>query len=191
MLNPISQFSVWWEEAVNSEVLEANAMTLATATKSGIPSARTILLKGYDEKGFIFFTNYNSKKGKELIDNPNASLLFFWKELERQVRIEGTVTKISEEDSDTYFVSRPYESKIGTWSSPQSDVINGRQVLEDNLQRYKDKFTDENVPRPPHWGGFILNPVLIEFWQGRPGRLHDRIQYRLAGNSWIIERLAP
>ena len=189
--DPILQFTSWWDEALNSEVLEANAMTLATATKNGIPSARTVLLKGYDENGFIFFTNYESKKGKELINNPHASLLFFWKELERQVRIEGAVSKISEHESDTYFTSRPFESKIGTWSSPQSSVINSRQVLEENMQLYKDKYADGNVPRPPHWGGFILKPVLIEFWQGRLGRLHDRIQYKLSGNSWVIERLAP
>jgi pyridoxamine 5'-phosphate oxidase len=189
--DPFSQFTTWWDEIIVSNVDEANAMTLATSTKAGIPSARIVLLKGYDENGFVFFTNYNSKKGKELMENPNACLLFFWKDLERQVRIEGPVEKISEDESDKYFQSRPYESRLGAWSSPQSTVIESRDIVENNLRSYNAKFPEE-VPRPSHWGGYRLKPLLFEFWQGRPSRLHDRIQYSLTENNiWKIERLAP
>lgn len=189
--DPFSQFTIWWDEIIVSNVDEANAVTLATSTSAGIPSARIVLLKGYDENGFVFFTNYNSKKGKELMENPNACLLFFWKDLERQVRIEGPVEKISEDESDKYFQSRPYESKLGAWSSPQSTVIESREIVENNLRSYNAKYPD-NVPRPAHWGGYRVMPVLFEFWQGRPSRLHDRIQYSLTENNiWKIERLAP
>jgi pyridoxamine 5'-phosphate oxidase len=190
--NAITQFGLWWEEAVKSDIEEVNAMTLATASKEGLPDARTVLLKGYDEKGFVFFTNYNSSKGKQMAENHNACLVFFWKELERQVRISGSVEKISEADSDEYFASRPEGSRIGAWSSPQSDVIHAREVIEANAVKYSEQFKDGNVPRPPHWGGYIVRPQVIEFWQGRPSRLHDRIRYTLQpGNNWKRERLAP
>ncbi len=189
--NPIDQFSHWWSEAVNSKIEEVNAMTLATATPAGIPSARIVLLKGFTNEGFIFFTNYLSHKGTELSKNPNAALVFFWKELERQVRIEGTVEKINEADSDVYFSSRPVASRIGAWASPQSTPIAGRNIIEENVEKYKTQFGEENIPRPPHWGGYIVKPVRIEFWQGRPSRLHDRILYTKINNQWKIERLAP
>lgn len=189
--DPFDQFMKWWEEAVNSQIHEVNAMTLATATKNGLPSARIVLLKGVSKEGFVFFTNYQSHKGKEMEENPHASLVFFWKELERQVRVEGTVEKISAEDSDAYFASRPEGSRIGAWASPQSSVIAKRETIEDNVTKYKQQFSNGEIPRPGHWGGYIVKPVLIEFWQGRPSRLHDRIQYKLKEGSWAIERLAP
>lgn len=189
--SPIGQFTTWWDEAVKSEVEEVNAMTLATATPDGIPSARIVLLKSYDEKGFEFFTNYNSQKGREITENPRVALVFFWKELQRQVRIEGTIQKTTVSESDNYFHSRPTGSQIGAWSSPQSQVIASRAVLESNEQKYRTQFGD-SIPRPPHWGGYVVLPVKIEFWQGRHSRLHDRIQYtRLNDGSWKIERLAP
>jgi len=186
----IDQFSIWWNEAVQSEITEVNAMTLATCSADGVPSARILLLKNFTTEGFIFFTNYQSNKGKTLLENPKAALVFFWKELERQVRIEGTVNKVSEQESDEYFHSRPVGSRIGAWSSPQSSVIESRQVLEENVKKYTAQFGDE-VPRPPHWGGFIVKPTKIEFWQGRSSRLHDRILYTKTENAWRIERLAP
>ena len=190
--NAIKQFNKWWNEAVTSEIVELNAMTLATATSNGLPSARIVLLKDYDENGFVFFTNYHSHKGMELNENPFASLVFFWKELERQVRIDGMVEKIPAAESDAYFNSRPPESRLGAWASPQSQVINSRQVIEENLTELQKSFDGKEIDRPPHWGGYIVKPTLIEFWQGRPGRLHDRIQYSaLADGSWKIERLAP
>jgi pyridoxamine 5'-phosphate oxidase len=189
--DPIDQFSKWWDEAINSQVDEVNAMTLATATPGGRPSARIVLLKGYTNKGFVFFTNYQSHKGVELEKNPHAALVFFWKELERQVRIEGLVEKVSEEDSNAYFTSRPIGSRIGAWASPQSAPIAGRHIIEENVLKYQEQFTGENIPRPPHWGGYILKPVTIEFWQGRSSRLHDRIQFTRTGEEWKIERLAP
>ena len=189
--DPVRQFQKWWNEAMMSDIEEPNAMTISTSNKNGKPSARIVLLKGLSNDGFVFFTNYESRKGKELKENPYASLLFFWKELERQVRIEGTVTKTDEEKSTEYFLTRPDASKIGAWSSPQSKVIKSREVLEKNVIKYQQQFKEGNIPRPTHWGGYIVKPTLIEFWQGRPSRLHDRIQYRLANNKWIIERLAP
>ena len=189
--NPMQQFSVWWDEAIKSEIDEVNAMTLATVGSSGKPTARIVLLKGYTDEGFVFFTNYLSHKGGEMDENPHVALVFFWKELERQIRIEGTVEKISEEDSDTYFNSRPQGSKIGSWASPQSTPIAGRHIIEENVQKYTEKFSTERLTRPPHWGGYMVTPVKIEFWQGRSSRLHDRIQYSLLGNEWNIERLAP
>jgi pyridoxamine 5'-phosphate oxidase len=177
---------------VKSEIDEVNAMTLATASKDGVPDARIVLLKGYDEKGFVFFTNYNSSKGKQMAKNPNACLVFFWKELERQVRISGPVEKISGADSDDYFASRPEGSRIGAWSSPQSEVIPARAVIEANALKYSEQFKDGTITRPPHWGGYIVHPQVMEFWQGRPSRLHDRIRYTLkADNNWMRERLAP
>lgn len=190
--DPVKQFEKWWQHANESDIDEANAMTLATCTHEGKPSARIVLLKEIKEDGFVFFTNYESKKGKQLHDNPFAALVFFWKELERQVRIEGKIEKLNEKESDKYFSKRPLESRIGAWSSPQSNVIKDREILEKNVAFYTEKFQAQTIPRPPNWGGFILRPNLIEFWQGRPGRLHDRIQYlRNEKNLWIIERLAP
>ena len=190
--DPVEQFTRWWDEAVNSEIDEVNAMTLATATKEGLPSARIVLLKGYDARGFVFFTNYNSHKGKELELNPKAALVFFWKELERQIRIEGPVEKISEEESDKYFNSRPTASRIGAWASPQSEIVTDRTIIENNFIEYENKFGTAFIPRPSHWGGYILKPTLLEFWQGRSSRLHDRIQYSSGqGGSWKMERLAP
>jgi len=191
LADPLKQFSVWWNEAVNSKIDEVNAMTLASATPEGIPSARIVLLKGLSNEGFFFFTNYQSHKGTELAKNPHTALVFFWKELERQVRIEGTVEKLSEADSDAYFASRPAGSKIGAWASPQSIPIAGRTIIEENVLKYEQLFGDENIPRPPHWGGYIVKPVKVEFWQGRRSRLHDRILYSKQNEEWKIERLAP
>ncbi len=187
----IEQFARWWNDALQSEISEVNAMTLATATSDGMPSARIVLLKSFDKNGFVFFTNYGSHKGKELYENANAALVFFWKEIERQVRIEGTVEKTTAAESDAYFFSRPEGSRIGAWSSPQSEVIAGRQTLETNEQLYKEKFTN-SIPRPPHWGGYRVMPLKIEFWQGRSNRLHDRLLYTKTNEgSWKVDRLAP
>lgn len=191
-VNPFTQFNKWWDDAIKSEIEEVNAMTLATCSKQGKPSARIVLLKQFNTDGFIFFTNYESRKGRELNDNPHASLVFFWKELERQVRIEGSVKKLSEAESDAYFIIRPEQSKISAWSSPQSKVINSREVLEEFFSKYLQQFEDSTILRPPHWGGYIVHPSQMEFWQGRPNRLHDRIQYTTGkSGKWIIERLAP
>ncbi len=191
-LNAIQQFGKWWQEATSSEIDEVNAMMLATATPDGKPSARVVLLKGYDENGFVFFTNYESNKGKELEANPNACLVFFWKELERQIRLEGKVEKVSSQESDDYFLSRPPGSQVGAWASPQSTVIAGREVIEANVLKYSRQFEQEPLQRPVHWGGYRLKPQLVEFWQGRESRLHDRLQYTLQENTtWKIERLAP
>jgi pyridoxamine 5'-phosphate oxidase len=192
-LNPFHQFAKWWKEALDSSIDEVNAMTLATADKDGIPTARIVLLKDYNEQGFVFFTNYLSRKGREISENPHATLLFFWKELERQVRIEGTIIKVDEKESDDYFHSRPLGSKIGAWSSPQSNVISDRSVIEKNVQQYEHQFAGQSlIPRPPHWGGYRVIPSYIEFWQGRESRLHDRIAYQSeGGDTWKIQRLAP
>ena len=187
----VNQFTKWWDEAMNSAIDEVNAMTLATASKDAVPSARIVLLKDYDERGFVFFTNYNSHKGYELQVNPHAALVFFWKELERQIRIQGIVEKINSEESDIYFFSRPVGSRIGAWASPQSAVIDSRKMMTENVKLYTAQF-GENIPRPQHWGGYRVMPSVIEFWQGRSNRLHDRIRYSKNDNgSWTIERLAP
>lgn len=190
--NPIEQFTIWFNEALNSNELEPNAMTLATATKDGIPSARIVLLKGVHDENFTFYTNYNSKKGQELIDNPNAALVFNWLSMQRQIRIQGSVKKISRSESEAYFQSRPKGSQIGAWASPQSQVINDRDILEDKKTALETEYQNtETLPCPPHWGGFWVEPKVIEFWQGRSSRLHDRICYTKLGNDWKIERLAP
>ena len=190
--DPIRQFSLWWNQAIESQIVEANAMTLATASIDGVPSARIVLLKSFDEKGFIFFTNYNSFKGMQLQENPKACLVFFWKELERQVRILGLVNRITDEENNSYFGSRPIGSRIGAWTSPQSQVIVNRTWLDNRYLQVAEQFREKNIERPGFWGGYIVKPVVIEFWQGRPSRLHDRIQYSLEENgSWKIERLAP
>jgi pyridoxamine 5'-phosphate oxidase len=189
--DPIDQFKKWWDEAVQAEIGEVNAMTLATASTDGVPSARIVLLKGFSQHGFNFFTNYHSLKGRQLNANPRACLVFFWKELERQVRITGTVTRLSSEESDEYFHSRPVGSRIGAWTSPQSEVIASREWLQNEELNFKKEFSGKNILRPPHWGGYQVKPVCIEFWQGRASRLHDRLQYTLENKSWKIERLAP
>ncbi len=189
--DPIEQFSKWWHEAAKSDIEELNAMTLATCNKDGMPSARIVLLKDFSHEGFMFFTNYESQKGKELAHNPNAALVFFWKELERQIRIEGTVEKVSEQVSIDYFLTRPVASQIGAWSSPQSKKIDNREVIESNVTQYQTQFQDTPMIKPPHWGGYIVRPKHIEFWQGRRSRLHDRIVYNLENQHWNISRLAP
>jgi len=191
-LNPVDQFEKWWTQAITSQVDEANAMTLATASADGMPSARIVLLKAFDKNGFVFFTNYESFKAMQLDENPKACLVFFWRELERQVRITGLVKKVSEKESDEYFLSRPQGSQVGAWTSPQSKVIESRDWLDKRYTSLSEEFQHKTLKRPPHWGGYAVTPVIVEFWQGRPSRLHDRIQYRLEENgNWKIERLAP
>ncbi|MFN2439128.1 MAG: pyridoxamine 5'-phosphate oxidase [Chitinophagaceae bacterium] len=191
-LDPISQFTKWWAEVLNAEIIEPNAMTLATASCDGMPSARIVLLKGFDENGFVFFTNYKSYKALQMEENPKASLVFFWKEIERQVRIVGLVSKIPVQESDAYFASRPKGSRLGAWASPQSQVIESRDWLDKRNADLIEEMKDDQIERPPHWGGYIVKPVIVEFWQGRASRLHDRIQYTLNENgNWKIERLAP
>jgi len=191
--DPIPQFERWLEEALRAEVPEPNAMTLSTATANGIPSARIVLLKGLDKGGFLFYTNYQSQKGRELSENPHAALTFLWHELQRQVRVEGRVERLSPEASTEYFQSRPKSSQIGAWVSPQSQPIESREVLEKREQELWEKYEDaEQLPRPEHWGGFRVVPQRIEFWQGRPSRLHDRIFFeRDAAGNWEKRRLAP
>ena len=189
--DPIAQFNKWLQQAIDAQMLEPTAMTLATAGKAGRPSARIVLLKGVDERGFIFYTNYESRKGRELAENSNAALAFYWPELERQARASGTVSKLSREESDKYFQSRPRGHQLGAWVSTQSDVIANRGVLEERLEQFEKRYPD-TVPLPPFWGGYILSPAEIEFWQGRPNRLHDRFRYsRQRDDRWLIERLAP
>ena len=189
--DPISQFEKWWVQAVNSQILEPNAMTLATASVDGMPSARIVLLKGFNKDGFVFYTNYKSFKGMQLEENPKACLVFFWKELERQVRITGLVIKTTARESDEYFQSRPAGSQLGAWASPQSQVITNRTWLDEQYLKLSETYKDIKPLRPEHWGGYMVKPVIMEFWQGRPSRLHDRIQYTLDGGQWKIERLAP
>ena len=188
--NPLSLFQLWFDQAIKAECPEPNSMTLATADAAGNPSARIVLLKGADETGFTFFTNYDSQKGKELAVRPQAALLFHWHELERQVRIKGVVERVSPAESDEYFQSRPAASRIGAWASPQSAEIPNREFLEEAEKRFAADFGDK-PPRPDHWGGYRLRPTEIEFWQGRPSRFHDRIHYQLDGAQWRITRLAP
>lgn len=191
-VNAIKQFEKWWNEAVSSKIDEVNAMTLATASADGLPSARIVLLKEFSEKGFVFFTNYESYKAQQMAENPKACLVFFWKELERQVRITGLIQKVSATESDQYYNSRPESSRIGAWASPQSRVIESRHWLDEKFNELVNKMEGTEIKRPPHWGGYIVKPVVVEFWQGRPSRLHDRIQYTLDDNGeWKIERLAP
>ncbi|MFM8591526.1 MAG: pyridoxamine 5'-phosphate oxidase [Sphingomonadales bacterium] len=190
--SPIEQFTSWWNQALESKIEEVNAMALSTLSEEGLPESRIVLLKGYSAEGFIFFTNYQSSKGTQLQQNAHCSLLFFWKELERQVRISGKAKKISEQESDAYFNSRPEGSKIGAWASPQSSVVESQEWLTENFEKIKNKYTHTAIPRPSHWGGFIVQPAAIEFWQGRPSRMHDRIRYSAsATGEWKIERLAP
>ncbi|KAF1049975.1 MAG: Pyridoxine/pyridoxamine 5'-phosphate oxidase [Burkholderia gladioli] len=191
--DPIRQFDKWFNEALDAQLPEPNTMTLATVDAEGRPSARIVLIKGVDERGFVFFSNYESRKGRELAHNPNAALLFYWIELERQVRVEGRIEKTSAAQSDAYFASRPAGSRIGAWASEQSAVIANRGVLEAREREFSERY-GENPPRPPHWGGYRLVPDAIEFWQGRPSRLHDRLRYTrdAASNTpWTIERLSP
>ncbi|MDX1941577.1 MAG: pyridoxamine 5'-phosphate oxidase [Saprospiraceae bacterium] len=191
--HPVDQFEKWFQEALNAGVPEPNAMTLATCTSEGRPSARIVLLKSFDEQGFSFYTNYNSRKGQDFTQNPYAALVFWWVELERQVRIEGRVEKVLPEQSIEYFQSRPKGSQIGAWASPQSQVIADRAELEQKVAALQEQYEKSEVlPRPEHWGGYLVRPDLLEFWQGRSNRLHDRIQYRLQEDkNWKIERLAP
>ncbi len=190
--DPIKQFSIWWDEAISAKIDEVNAMTLSTIRTDGTPSARIVLLKGYDESGFVFFTNYESNKGKQIDYNSSVALLFFWKELERQVRIQGVCQRISAAESDSYFHSRPVGSQLGAWASPQSQVIEAREILEAKTAQLELQYQGLTIPRPPYWGGFRVVPTEVEFWQGRSNRLHDRIYYsRNAADFWKIERLAP
>jgi pyridoxamine 5'-phosphate oxidase len=189
-LDPLRQFETWMSEAFAAKLPEPNAMTVATVGADGRPSTRIVLIKGCDARGIVWFTNYDSRKGRELAVHPFAALQFHWVELERVVRIEGSVERVDAAESDAYFASRPFDSRIGAWASPQSEVIASRGVLVANAAKYAAKFL-LNPPRPPHWGGFRLKPEAWEFWQGRKSRLHDRLRYRLDGGAWVRERLAP
>jgi pyridoxamine 5'-phosphate oxidase len=189
--DPIVQFTRWFHEAVEAQVVEPNAMCLATATPDAYPSARIVLLKDVDARGFVFFTDYRSRKGQELADNPSASLCFFWAELERQVRINGAVQRVSRAESDEYFQSRPRGSRIGAWTSAQSSVLASREALEAQLVENEQRFGEGPVPLPDHWGGYRVIPEEIEFWQGRPSRLHDRIHFRKSAGRWEKHRLSP
>jgi pyridoxamine 5'-phosphate oxidase len=190
--NPFDQFQTWLEAAATAQVPDHNAMTLATANHEGQPSARIVLLRDVNPDGLIFYTNYQSRKGRDLTGNPRAALLFFWSVLQRQVRIEGIVEKIPPDLSDTYFKNRPYESRLGTWASLQSETIAERQILDAHMEELKEQYSNGNVPRPPHWGGYLLVPHLFEFWQGRAHRLHDRLVYtRTDQHTWTLSRLAP
>lgn len=189
--NPLLQFSTWFEEAVNAQILDPYAMLISTVDETGQPHTRVVYLRNISEEGMIFYTNYNSQKGKNISASNKIAITFFWVELERQIRIEGMVKKVSEELSDKYFAARPRESQLGAWASNQSETIKNRAELEENLKLYTEKFKNSDVPRPPHWGGYIVEPTKFEFWQGRPSRLHDRLIYAKNNNDWIISRVAP
>ena len=190
--SPFKQFEKWFQQALSAELLDTNAMTLATASREGKPSARVMLLKDFDETGFVFFTNYGSRKGRELDENPYAASVFFWAELERQVRINGKVSRISREESEEYFHSRPAGNQLGAWASYQSEVIGEPAELENRMKELESRYEGRTIPMPPYWGGFLLSPDTFEFWQGRPNRLHDRLRYTLLGEGqWRIERLSP
>ncbi len=190
--NPFNQFEKWFQEAINAKIDLPDAMTLATATKDGMPSARVVLLRGHDERGFVFYTDYESQKGKELAENPNAALVFYWRELDRQVRITGQVSKVSRENSSNYFQSRPVGSRLAALASKQSEVIPDRKGLEERFKQLAEQYQEEEIPLPSNWGGYRLSPSMIEFWSGRPSRLHDRLRYtRQPNNDWRIERISP
>jgi pyridoxamine 5'-phosphate oxidase len=190
--NPFKQFELWFNQAMAANLLEPNAMTLATVTPAGLPDARIVLLKGFDDRGFVFYTNYRSQKGQELAANPHAALVFLWGDLERQVRVVGQVAKATNLEADTYFQSRPLGSRLGAWASTQSEVIPSREFLETRMAELEQEYQGQEVPRPDHWGGFRVVPTELEFWQGRPSRLHDRLRYKLQDDgAWAIDRLAP
>lgn len=190
--NPVKQFEQWLDEAVAANLTQPHAMIFATATKEGMPSARTVLLRNFDARGLVFYTNYKSQKGQEITENPNAAAVFYWVELGRQVRVAGQIECVSEAESDAYFESRPVLSQLGAWASHQSQPLSSRAILEDNFRQYETKFEDGVVPRPSFWGGYRLNPVMFEFWQSRPNRLHDRFKYsKQTDHRWQIDRLSP
>jgi pyridoxamine 5'-phosphate oxidase len=189
--DPVQLFRVWFGEALRADLPEPTAMTLATSTADGHPSARMVLLKGFDERGFAFYTNYESRKGRELDQNPRAALVFWWAELERQVRVEGRVEKLSAQESDAYFRSRPPGSRLAALASRQSQAIRSRKELEDRLRELEEEYRDREIPRPDYWGGYRVVPVEVEFWAGRPNRLHDRLRYRRSAGRWLLERLSP
>lgn len=189
--DPMDVFADWFQAAVDENLLDANAMTLATVDAEGHPSARIVLIKGFDERGFIFYTNYESSKAHDIANNPQVHLCFYWNDFERQVRIDGKAEKLPREESEEYFKTRPRESQIGAWASKQSAEVASRKVLQETYQKYEKQFEGQDVPLPDNWGGFVVRPHAIEFWQGRPSRMHDRILYEYNGGNWVTKRLAP